>query len=84
MDIVVRGIDAIAVKKMDEEAKKKGISRNEYLKRFIEKWAKDDLFKNEQAFFDEVVEKNNKVLEEVLDLLPDIKLQIVKNQIMAV
>lgn len=30
MDILLRDIDAVAVQKIDELAKKKGVSRNEY------------------------------------------------------
>lgn len=35
MNISVRDIDPVAIKKIDEQAKKKGISRNEYLKKYI-------------------------------------------------
>ena len=35
MDIKVRNIDPVAIKKIDELAKAKGISRNEYLKKYI-------------------------------------------------
>lgn len=39
MNISVRDIDPVAIKKIDELAKKKGISRNEYLKNQILKIA---------------------------------------------
>lgn len=39
MNISVRDIDPVAIKKIDELAKKKGISRNEYLKNQISKIA---------------------------------------------
>ena len=35
MDIKVRNVDPVAIKKIDELAKTKGISRNEYLKKYI-------------------------------------------------
>ena len=35
MDIKVRNVDPVAIKKIDELAKAKGISRNEYLKKYI-------------------------------------------------
>lgn len=35
MDIKVRNVDPVAIKKIDELAKVKGISRNEYLKKYI-------------------------------------------------
>lgn len=39
MNISIRDIDPVAIKKIDELAKKKGISRNEYLKKQISKIA---------------------------------------------
>ena len=35
MDIKVRNVDPVAIKKIDELVKAKGISRNEYLKKYI-------------------------------------------------
>lgn len=35
MDIKVRNVDPVAIKKIDELAKAKGISRNEYLNKYI-------------------------------------------------
>ena len=35
MDIKVRNVDPVAIKKIDELAKAKGLSRNEYLKKYI-------------------------------------------------
>ena len=35
MNISIRDVDPVAIKKIDELAKKKGISRNEYLKNQI-------------------------------------------------
>ena len=39
MDIKIRNLDPVAIAKIDELAKKKGISRNEYLKHQISKLA---------------------------------------------
>ena len=39
MDIKVRDVDPVAIAKIDDLAKKKGISRNEYLKKQIDKFA---------------------------------------------
>lgn len=36
MDVLVRNIDPVAVKKLDELAKKKGVSRSEYLRQIIQ------------------------------------------------
>lgn len=39
MNISIRDVDPVAIKKIDELAKKKGISRNEYLKIYIQQMA---------------------------------------------
>lgn len=39
MDVCIRKVDPVAIKKIDELAKRKGISRNEYLKKHIEQMA---------------------------------------------
>ena len=39
MDVCIRKVDQVAIKKIDELAKRKGISRNEYLKKHIEQMA---------------------------------------------
>ena len=39
MNISLRNIDPVAIRKIDELAKKKGISRNEYLKMYIQQIA---------------------------------------------
>lgn len=48
MEIKVRNVDVVAVKKIDELAKKKKLSRNEYLKLHIEKLAHMDVFLEER------------------------------------
>lgn len=71
MDIFIRGIDPVAVKKIDELAKKKGISRNEYLKIHIQQIAivKDvneveDKYSNLVATVTDRLEQANDVIKE--------------------
>ena len=81
MDIKVRNVDPVAIKKIDELAKAKGISRNEYLKKYIsqiaamkEMKAVENKYSNlvnavvdrlEQA--NDVIRENSMLLENIRD-----------------
>lgn len=55
MEIKVRNVDVIAVKKIDELAKEKKMSRNEYLKNQLEKLAWIDVLKDERNRFEDAL-----------------------------
>lgn len=90
MNISIRNIDPVAIKKIDELAKKKGISRNEYLKMYIQQIAiikdineMDNKYSNlvdtitdrlEQA--NDVIHENNMMMERMID-----KLSVIENKI---
>lgn len=90
MDISLRNIDPVAIKKIDELAKKKGISRNEYLRLHIQQIAivkdlseMDDKYSNlvdavtdrlEQA--NDVIHENNVIIERIIDKLSEIENKI--------
>lgn len=90
MNISLRNIDTVAIKKIDELAKKKGISRNEYLKMYIQQIAiikdineMDNKYSNlvdaitdrlEQA--NDVIHENNVMMERMID-----KLSVIENKI---
>lgn len=78
-EIKIRGVDPVIVKKIDQIAKKHGMSRNEYLKRSISKFAVmqdvadlDSKYRElvnillerlEQTY--DVIEMNNAILEKI-------------------
>ena len=90
MNISLRNIDPVAIKKIDELAKKKGISRNEYLKMYIQQIAiikdineMDNKYSNlvdaitdrlEKA--NDVIHENNVMMERMID-----KLSVIENKI---
>lgn len=90
MNISIRNIDPVAIKKIDELAKKKGISRNEYLKMYIQQIAiikdineMDNKYSNlvdaitdrlKQA--NDVIHENNMMMERMID-----KLSVIENKI---
>ncbi|WHY71263.1 hypothetical protein [Fictibacillus enclensis] len=64
MEIKIRNVDPIALKKIDEMAKKKSISRQEYLKSVIEKTAYDPETNEQIKHLELIIEKNAYVMEE--------------------
>ena len=80
MNISVRDIDPVAIKKIDELAKKKGISRNEYLKNQISKIAVmketeevEDKYSNLVNVIVDRLEQSNDVIRENSVLLEKIR-----------
>lgn len=75
MDVCIRKIDPVAIKKIDELAKRKGISRNEYLKKHIEQMA---IIKD----ISETEDKYANLVETVVDRLEQANDIIQENSIM--
>ena len=80
MDIKVRNVDPVAIKKIDELAKAKGISRNEYLKKYISQIAAMKEMKEVENKYSNLVnavvdrlEQANDVIRENSMLLEDIR-----------
>ncbi|MFS0646114.1 hypothetical protein [Siminovitchia sp. 179-K 8D1 HS] len=71
MDVFLRNIDVVAVKKIDEMAKKKKLSRNEYLKLHIEKLAHMDVFLEERNRFEEALKMVGSVLERNIHMMKE-------------
>lgn len=63
MEIKIRNIDPVAIKKFDEEAKKKAISRQEYLKSVLEKIAFDNEISEREMRLEWLISKNIIVME---------------------
>ena len=75
MDVCIRKVDPVAIKKIDELAKRKGISRNEYLKKHIEQMA---IIKD----ISETEDKHANLVETVVDRLEQANDIIQENSIM--
>lgn len=76
MDIVTRDVDPTAIKKIDELAKKQGISRNTFLANMIQNFAALEEFKSfeerYQSTIDKslrVIQKNTETMQKVLDIV---------------
>ncbi|MFJ7471746.1 hypothetical protein ACIQWI_24860 [Peribacillus frigoritolerans] len=67
MDIFLRNIDPIAVKKFDEMAKKKSISRQELLKAVIEKVAYEKEQNEKDMRNEMIISKNIIVMEKMTE-----------------
>lgn len=67
MDLHIRNIDPYAVKKIDEWAKKKGVSRQVYLKETIESFAMLELISNSNRYYDKQIQANTIFLQKASD-----------------
>ncbi|MED4061157.1 hypothetical protein [Priestia megaterium] len=63
MDILLRDIDPTAVKKIDEIAKEKKISRQEFLKGQVETLAVFQEQKDREAELERLIDRNIKMME---------------------
>lgn len=63
MDMLLRDIDPIAVKKIDEIAKEKKISRQEFLKGQVETLAVFQEQKDREAELERLIDRNIKMME---------------------
>lgn len=78
MEIKIRGLNPHAVKKIDELAKEKSLSRNEYLKNIIEELSflemKDninDRMEKQIQINNIVMKKNSESLDELVSILKE-------------
>ncbi|WP_223643411.1 hypothetical protein [Planococcus sp. 4-30] len=69
MDLFIRDVDPHAVKKIDEWAKKKKMSRQVYLKEFIEKATMLEMISNADDSFEKQLQVNTLFLEKTSDSL---------------
>jgi hypothetical protein len=67
MEIKIRNVDPVAVKKIDELAKKQGISRQEFLKNQLETLAFFRLENNREVHLQNIIDKNILVMEQFSD-----------------
>lgn len=65
MDIILRNIDPVAVKKIEEMSKKKNISRQEFLKSAVEKIAYEKEVSEKDARLEMIISKNIEVMEQM-------------------
>ncbi len=69
MDIFIRDVDPHAVKKIDEWAKKKNVSRQVYLKELIEKATMLEMISNAEDSFEKQLQVNTLFMEKTADSL---------------
>lgn len=72
MDVLIRDIDPHAVKKIDEWAKKKDLSRQAYLKELIEKATLLEMVSQADNSFEKQLQVNTLFLEKTSDSMNDL------------
>lgn len=72
MDVLIRDVDPHAVKKIDEWAKKKDMSRQIYLKELIEKATLLEMVSQADNSFEKQLQVNTLFLEKASDSMNDL------------
>ncbi|MCM3169470.1 hypothetical protein [Peribacillus frigoritolerans] len=65
MEIKIRNVDPVALKKIDEMAKRKSISRQEFLKSAVEKIAYEKDITEKEARLEMIISKNIEAMEQM-------------------
>lgn len=73
METKARGVDPAAIKKIDELAKKQGVSRNIFLVNLINNFAALEEFKSYQRQYETIIEKCLNVIQQNSIVLGDVK-----------
>ncbi|MGN0173639.1 MAG: ribbon-helix-helix protein, CopG family [Acutalibacteraceae bacterium] len=76
MEIKIRNVDAAAVAKIDELARKKGQSRNEYLRQHLERLSVIGEMKALESRYVELVKNISRVIENNTDELENFRLTL--------
>lgn len=82
MNLLVRNVDVVAVKKIDKLAKEQNMSRQELLKSLIEKFSMFDVFKEEQNRFDYTMQMITDVLNQTMKMMQSQQEEILKMKAM--
>ena len=72
MDLIIRDVDPHAVKKIDEWAKKKNVSRQAYLKEFIEKATMLEMISDADNSLEKQLQVNTLFMEKTADSLDNL------------
>lgn len=81
MDVKIRDVDPYAVKKIDEWAKEKGLSRQMYLKDLLESLTTIDIHSNVIDRYEKQLEVNTLFLEKTSDTMSEL-LEVMKELIL--
>jgi len=73
MDMVIRNLDVKSVQKLDEIAKQKGLSRQQFLKNYIETLSVIDSIKDSESKYIDLVNQVSFLVKENTDVLIQIK-----------
>ncbi|PFY94809.1 hypothetical protein [Bacillus pseudomycoides] len=71
MDIKIRNLSPVAIKRLDEIAKKKNISRQEFLKGQIETLAFYQEQQNRELYLQQLLEKNIYAMESCFEVVKE-------------
>lgn len=80
LDLILRDIDGVAVKKIDALAKKKGLSRQVYLKNYLNAFAFDYTAKENENKYANAINQIALVIKENTNVLLEIKRELLLDE----
>ena len=80
MDIKIRNIDAITIKKIDEIAKEKGLSRQQFLKNYIETLSVLGAIKESETKYVDLVNQLSFLIKENTNVLSQIRTDFILDE----
>lgn len=68
MEIKARGVDPIAVKKIDELARKQGVSRSAFIANMIQNYAAVEIFSGYEERYQDIINKVIRIVQQNTDV----------------
>ena len=80
MEIKIRNLDVITIQRIDEVAKEKGLSRQQFLKNYIETLSVIDIIKDSETKYIDLVNQLSFLIKENTNVLSQIRTDFILDE----
>ena len=80
MEIKIRNLDVITIQRIDEVAKEKGLSRQQFLKNYIETLSVIDIIKDSETKYVDLVNQLSFLIKENTNVLSQIRTDFILDE----
>lgn len=80
MEIKIRNLDVITIQRLDEVAKEKGLSRQQFLKNYIETLSVIDIIKDSETKYVDLVNQLSFLIKENTNVLSQIRTDFILDE----
>ena len=80
MEIKIRNLDVITIQRLDEVAKEKGLSRQQFLKNYIETLSVIDIIKDSETKYVDLVNQLSFLIKENTNVLAQIRTDFILDE----